>query len=281
MKCFYHSADLDGRCSGAIINKRFPTCKLYGFDYGNEFPWKEIEEGEKVFMVDVSLPIEDMKRLNKMVKLIWIDHHVSIIDIAQKEKFLAYEQLLEVGKAACELTWLYCYPHSSLPQAVHLLARYDVWDLYFDDILAFQYGIRTFDTQPEDYIWTVILHENSYCISIINKGENILEYIHKDNKNYVNSYGFKTTLNDYRAIAVNKGMGNSQLFNSIWNEKDYDIMIAFAWVAKLNKHRVSLYTTEETGIDVSQIAVLYGGGGHKQAAGFMCNYLPFSLVGYK
>ena len=40
---------------------------------------------------------------------------------------------------------------------------------------------------------------------------------------------------------------------------------------------VSLYTTPETGIDVSLIAKAYGGGGHKQAAGFNAKKLPFPL----
>jgi nanoRNase/pAp phosphatase (c-di-AMP/oligoRNAs hydrolase) len=40
-----------------------------------------------------------------------------------------------------------------------------------------------------------------------------------------------------------------------------------------NKWVVSLYTTKD--IDVSEIAKKYGGGGHKQAAGFTCDKLPW------
>ena len=32
--CFYHKADLDGVCSGAIVKHFVPDCELYGFDYG-------------------------------------------------------------------------------------------------------------------------------------------------------------------------------------------------------------------------------------------------------
>ena len=38
MKCFYHSADLDGQCSGAIVKLARPDCELVGIDYGDPFP---------------------------------------------------------------------------------------------------------------------------------------------------------------------------------------------------------------------------------------------------
>ena len=54
MKCFYHSSDLDGHCSGAIVKARFPECEMIGINYGQPFPWGDIEEGEIVYMVDSS-----------------------------------------------------------------------------------------------------------------------------------------------------------------------------------------------------------------------------------
>ncbi len=39
MICFYHSADLDGACSAAIIKLKHPECVLAPINYGNDFPW--------------------------------------------------------------------------------------------------------------------------------------------------------------------------------------------------------------------------------------------------
>ncbi len=33
----YHSADLDGFTSGAIIKRKYPNAKMIGYDYGNPF----------------------------------------------------------------------------------------------------------------------------------------------------------------------------------------------------------------------------------------------------
>ena len=63
--CFYHSADFDGHCSGALVKMRYPECRLYGFNYGDKFPWEKIV-GKDVIMVDLSLSMVDMKRLQEI-----------------------------------------------------------------------------------------------------------------------------------------------------------------------------------------------------------------------
>ena len=44
-----------------------------------------------------------------------------------------------------------------------------------------------------------------------------------------------------------------------------------------HKYTVSVYTEKD--IDVSKIAVKHGGGGHKKAAGFICENLPYKNIG--
>ena len=50
-------------------------------------------------------------------------------------------------------------------------------------------------------------------------------------------------------------------------------MCNFVYTAD-NKWYVSLYTSKED-VDVSKVALSFGGGGHKGAAGFKCDTLPF------
>ena len=65
---------------------------------------------------------------------------------------------------------------------------------------------------------------------------------------------------------------NSQMFDSVWDNTKYDAMLTFGW--RKGKWTVSLYTDKEH-VDVSVAAKNRGGGGHKQAAGFQCEELPF------
>ena len=285
MKCFYHSADLDGHCSGAIVKYKYPKCEMIGINYGDEFPWDDINEGETVFMVDFFLqPFEDMERLNSICKLVWIDHHKSAIEEAERRNFVASGgQVLEVGKAACELCWEYLFPNKQIPFGISLLGRYDVWDLdYHPWVLPFQCGMRSCDTNPAGHneglptVWyNIFMNHVDFLDRCIKEGRAILRYIEKENKKYIKQYCFETKINDIPALAVNKGLANSQFFSSVWNIEKHPIAITF--VRNKNKWTVSLYTTEETGVDVSEIAKTYGGGGHKCAAGFQCEELPFKL----
>jgi hypothetical protein len=124
---------------------QMPECEMIGINYGDPFPWQSIMAGETVYMVDFSLPLEEMKRLNGICRLIWIDHHKSAIEDAEAMKFVASgHQRLLIGLAACELTWMEFF-QGEICRAVTLLGRYDVWD-YRDhpEVLEFQYGMRQF-----------------------------------------------------------------------------------------------------------------------------------------
>ena len=153
MKCFYHSADLDGHCSGAIIKMVYPKCEMFGINYGEAFPWVEIEKGELVFMVDFSLqPFKpDMNRLDNICHLVWIDHHQTAITEAGNEFWKIDGKKLKSGVGACQLVWKYLTQRivpglvsngGKMPLFVKLLAEYDVWNHSDPRTLSFQYGMR-------------------------------------------------------------------------------------------------------------------------------------------
>lgn len=279
MKTFYHSADLDGHCSGAIIKQKYPECEMIGIDYGHKFPWNSIKNNEVVYMVDFSLPFVYMKRLDSMCKLVWIDHHKTAIDEAHRKGFIANGgQLLEVGRAACELTWEYIYGVDTTPYSVLLLGFYDIWNHEDENVLPFQYGVRQFDdTSPENKdLWNIILNHSDECVDIAKSGRIILRYEKSQNTKECSAYAFETVINGFRAICINKGFCSSKIFDSVYDTKKHDIMITFVRKKLPAKEwKVSLYTSED--IDCGAIAKGYGGGGHKGAAGFLCDELPFEF----
>lgn len=276
MKCFYHRADLDGRCSGAIVKMRYPGCEMIGIDYGDAFPWERIVPGETVVMVDFSLPMVDMERLSGMCTLVWIDHHKSAIEEAAARRFEASGmQRLEIGKAGCELTWDVLYSEKRMPRAVFLLGRYDVWEHHnYPGALAFQYGMRQAGSgDPEDReFWWLLFHDEEMVSRIVETGELLLGYEERQNALYVNSCAFEVELDGLRCIAVNRGLTNSLLFKSVYDPARHDAMLAF--VRRPGKWKVSLYA-DKPEVDASSVCKARGGGGHKGAAGFQCEALPF------
>jgi oligoribonuclease NrnB/cAMP/cGMP phosphodiesterase (DHH superfamily) len=268
--CFYHVADLDGKCSAAIVKMVKPDFELIPFDYNREFPWKKITSNTEVIMVDVSLPKDDMYKLNKIcLQLIYIDHHISKLNELDLKQF---EGLQIDGTSACELTWKYFLNEEKAPRGVILLSKYDTWDLN-EDVLNYQYGIRALDLDPNDIDgWNNNVFNDLFIPLRKKEGMSIRQYIDSVDKNVMVHNSFKINFDGYNCLAVNKLGSNSIMFQHHPDHLNYDIFMAFGFSGKTWK--VSLYTLKDD-IDVSQICMKFGGGGHRKAAGFTIRQLPF------
>lgn len=276
--CFYHSADLDGICSGAIAKHFIPNIELIGYDYGKPFPWDKVE-GRVVYMVDVSLPIDEMVRLEEEAeRFVWIDHHKSAID-KMIDHSVEFEGIQEVGRAGCELMWQMFLPEAGFtPTVVYFLGRYDVWDRSDSRTLPFQYGMRlSIKEGVEDPLWKTLFEPGvpagNSVNAIIEEGELILRYQMVENEKYARACAFDAELEGLKLIAINKGLANSQLFDSVWDPEVYDAMAMF-YLNKRGQWKVSLYSTRDD-VDVSEVCKKLGGGGHKGAAGFISDTCPF------
>ena len=160
--CVYHSIDLDGWMSAAIVKHWFNSKRLFearrivnsngtlneetldfiGYNYGQPIPY--LLEYDQVIMVDVSFPFEELKgkSVSRMFQLfqklnanfIWIDHHISAIkdnigleyiNDKGEDTSTLFNGLRNTKYAACELTWKYFFPNEPMPEIVRLLGLYD------------------------------------------------------------------------------------------------------------------------------------------------------------
>lgn len=177
--CIYHSRDLDGWMSAAIVKKWFKEnhenpifwnlknvfatdlefeekesiLSLLGWDYGNGIP--DLTSYDTVIMVDVSFPKKEMKDIGNRLaaRFIWIDHHISAINDSKG----VYDGLFgarDTEFAACELTWKHLFIAKPMPEIVRLLGRYDCFGHKGTDeeqkVLEFQYAARAYMTNYED-----------------------------------------------------------------------------------------------------------------------------------
>lgn len=266
----YHDKDLDGICSGAIIKMKYPDATMIGYDYGRPIP--RIPEGEPVIMSDVSLPMKDMHAIavQSRMQFTWIDHHKSAIkDYVEFTKTTGQflNAFIQEGLAACELTWMHLFPQDKIPWAVELLGKYDTWrqDSYWkEETLPFQYGMRSvcnsLDTFPfEDF------NRWSYMEKLVEWGQKISDYTIKLNESQCRAASFEVVFEGLRAVCLNGGGFNSQVFDSVYDESKHDLMMPFQFNGR--HWTVSIYTTKDE-VDCSVIAKKYGGGGHAKAAGF-------------
>jgi len=281
MKCIYHNSDMDGFCSAAILASVFPDIELIGAGYKELPDLSTIRQGERVFMVDYSLqPFEKMLELNKRCDLVWIDHHKTAMEAYEKSG-AAIKGLRRDGIGACALVWEHAMGDINAPIAVRLIAQYDVFDHSNKKTRPFQYGLRaTRETNnPKSGIWKGLLNhdtsETSAFSIIYNKGLHIWDYVTESDQGAAKAMAFEMTFEGKRMIAMNRSETGSLQFDSVWNSKKYDAMCIFTF--HKNGWNVSLFTPPDSSVDVSPIAVKYGGGGHAGACGFFCKELPFEL----
>lgn len=253
--------DLDGICSAAIVKYFHSKALLYPFDYGMEFPFDLINQDDEVYLVDISLPPKDMVKLNSMCDLRWIDHHVSAIN-KMKETRLYWFGRQEIGVGACELCWKY-FSNTPVPKGIHLLSEYDVWRLT-TEVVEYQLGLKLVDLDPRnsgDFHYNVLREEiiPYHC----KNGRVVKRYLDISNEKSMHDNAFLTTIQGHSAIAVNQIAANSLTFKSHPLYKVVDILCKFGM--RNEKWHVSFYSLKDS-VDVSQIALMFGGGGHFSAA---------------
>ena len=273
--CFYHRADLDGRCSGAIVKHVNGDAKMMPMDYNDPFPWEQIDPNDTVYMVDVSMPPGDMARLAKASTFIWIDHHQTAIAAIDK----GIDGLRRVGAAGCELTWEYLYGDKDVPRGVKLLGRYDVWDhtdqkLWDEQIMPFQMGVKAQNTSPDNQAFWSKLFESSdeFIEKVMTVGGGVHSFQKESHKVAGERTIFEGTFAGHKAVFSNNVGGSSDAFAGFFDPKKHAIMVGF-YMNNQRKWIVSLRSTSN--LDVSALAKARGGGGHQQAAGFTANDLSF------
>ena len=269
VKCFYHD-DLDGFCSGAIVQLKYPHAKCMKIDYGDSFDWNSIDKTDTVFMVDFGLqPFDEMLKLNQMCNLIWIDHHDTALT-NQEKSGIKLQGLQRLGSAGCELTWEYLFPNESMPRFVSLLGDYDEWrnqdkEKWNNEVMPFEYAMQGYseeNLQPNSHLWLEL--DDEKINKIIENGKTIIGFLTKYNKEATQKYAYTIELEGFKFLCLNTPHRGSFLVESTYKEDKYDgVMI---WRYNGNNCTFSFYTTKDN-VHVGNIAQKYGGGGCAKAAG--------------
>ena len=301
MKCFYHLDD-DGKCAAYLVHKHASNIDNYQdefirINYDIPLPLDKINQNEVVFIVDFSIPPEEMTELRKITpNIIWIDHHYTAIlknkGVHDDLPGIRYSEN-EHQLSGAMLTWIW-FNHSKIkpvvlskdtiinesqyaPLFIQYISDYDTWTHKFKNIMEFHAGMNLYENK-EDFddlsnIWVLMygsdydfeddyLYPTPAILQTIKNGNTAIKFRDGWAKNYADNFSYEIEFEGYRCCVLQLQTCGSQWFKS-QNNKGYDIYIACAYNGK--EWITSLYSTT---VDVGAIAMKYGGGGHKGAAGF-------------
>lgn len=284
MKVFYHSSDLDGKCSGAILARKFPHAEVYSYNYYQEWckPFDSIKEGERLIFGDI-VPNEHVfeKILERTKNIVILDHHESTYDDHLRRGWSFEGELIRGGLGACLLVWKHCYSNSPVPQGVQWIAEYDDWQRTSEN-MAFNFGMNTFNSFPKGRVWDRVLRNDTATNKVLLRNGNvILNYLRPWYKRLVKSYAIEGELvkgiygRECRCILLNQGAVDSSVFDSL--EKKYDIYFRVTF-GKSGKWNVSA-TTDNDDIDVTVLARHFDGGGHRNSGGFATDKIENFFIG--
>lgn len=275
-------------------------------NYDIPFPFDIIGKDEYVYILDYSINPDEMTKLREITNnIIWIDHHYTAIlkhkGINDDIPGIRYSND-EFQLSGAALTFYWCTRWNSgvdaqlrekdvieldladakefwddIPKWIQYISAYDTWSHHLlPNVVEFHAGMEMIEGK-EDFdnnyrtTWKQIddIFEDRFedeqidwIDSVINNGKAALKFRDEWAKNYVDNFSYEVEFEGYRCCVLQLQTCGSQWFKSQEN-KGYDIFIACAY----NGHEwiTSLYSTT---VDVGQIALKYGGGGHKGAAGF-------------
>lgn len=270
--CIYHSRDLDGWMSAAIVKLVNSNIELIGWDYGQPVP--DLFSND-VIMVDISFPNQTMRKLFDKNNLIWIDHHTSAIKEMEDAELCDIEGKRDVTKAACELTWEYFFPDEKMPEIVRLLGRYDCFGhkgtAEEQTVLEFQYVARAYLKNPDNCLVMLLYEKGRTAVpsemsiqSMLQAGKGIYKYLCTEaEQKYAKK--FDLILDGWKFGCVNDWRLNPINFGIDYHKDGYDGFACF-WYEN-GQFSYSLYNDNGL-VDCSVIAKKRGGGGHKGASGF-------------
>ncbi len=253
---------------------------------------------DAIYIVDLSVD-ELMADPALRSKIVWIDHHRSAIDkwdhIGDVTKLVGYRI---DGVAACRLCWQWFTfdkgPHGDPrthpsdiytpykqdfidrrmmePELIRLAGEYDIWDHRDSNAKILQFGLRAcserefrelvqwqFDGRPEG---------EGLLQNVLGGGKLIKSYMDKQNAEYATQMSGDVFWEGLCFLAINSSHRNSDAFLGAIKER-HDALLNWRYDPKSRLATISLYHAPgHEHIDLSKIAVKYGGGGHKGACGF-------------
>jgi len=263
---YYHRADLDGKCSGAIAYLHYGDKAVYhGVDY-EDCPINLDPEAELNLFLDFSP--QGTPRDQLPANLMVIDHHKTSIGLPGT---------IDTTKAACVLTWEHFFPDKPLPFAVELIGAADTWQKDRPDwesmVNPFCMTLLTENWAITYSEWRHLFQDDTTVTWLANDGRLMLRCVNRMQAALIKQQAFTFDFEGYRFLTVIGGEKGSHRFKSIWDPTKYDGMMVIQFING-NLWKYSLYA-DDSDMDMSDIAKKYGGGGHKGAAGFQ---LPVLLT---
>jgi oligoribonuclease NrnB/cAMP/cGMP phosphodiesterase (DHH superfamily) len=259
----YHKNCPDGFCAAFIAKKVYPEATLVGLTWGEPAPI--VAEGMKVLMLDFCYPREVSIALHKKVgtsgSFYIIDHHATAQEAVKGLPFAYFD----MKRSGAGLTWDLLM-EGKRPWYVEYVEDRDLWNKALPDtdiINAFIMSLPyTLDA------WQSL---DNICLSAA-KGYGAV--VHSYLQQYINKVVAEHQVGTFwghPCTIVNAAYPNvSEVLHELMHREHVEIGISYFE----RRDALIQFSLRSIGdVNVGEIAKEYGGGGHKNTAGFEQSYV--------
>lgn len=275
---FYHSPCLDGLVAAWIIRNHFGErgIKFVPFDYGDPFMSTMQFDGKHVLFVDVSIPRD------AILSLAGSASHVTILD-HHKTAAAALEGLNDVAnitarfdmeQSGAGLAWSYVNgSRADIPRIAELVEDRDLWRFRHDPETTWMH--RFLEIGDLSFGWIDKAAEILANDDLESVG-GPLDRIYREKIERLAKSASRIGISGHDVPIVQCEKQYASDVGHTLLKKFPDAPFAACYCVDEKGHGRMSLRSDDARADVSEIAKGFGGGGHRNAAGFRCDLLPLS-----
>lgn len=270
--CIYHANCADGFGAAWVVRQALgaDNVEFHAGHYGTPAP---DVEGRDVIIVDFSYPYELLVLLGHQARsILVIDHHKTAAEAlarlqaapATYSEWLTSEQrfgtVFDMERSGAGLTWDYLTGNQPRPPLINHIEDRDLWRFKLEGTREIQANLFSY---PYDFdVWDALM-EQHVSVSIA-AGTAIERKHHKDVAELVAGSKRRMIIAGHDVPVANLPYIHSSDAGHLMAQGEPFA----ACYQDTTEHRYFSLRSSAEGLDVGEIAKQYGGGGHRNAAGF-------------
>lgn len=286
--CIYHGGCDDGFTAAWAIWKRWPNCVFIPGYYGKPLP---DVEGKHVLFVDFSAKQDAMRKFAATaLSVIVIDHHktaqaelvpwtigigagetpsIELLLARLTDPAASYDvpvvAWFDMEQSGAMMTWKFAFPHRAIPTFVRFIQDRDLWKFdYGDQTRRFSAALRTYPMDFEKWDWLAL---GRGWDNLEKDGEAILR-AHNANIDKFIVEVYDELIGEHVVPVVNVPYYYASDTAHAMLQKYPHAPFAACWFHRADGMVQWSLRSEDSRVDVSEVAKAFGGGGHRNAAGF-------------
>lgn len=256
----YHASCRDGFAASYAAWKKFGFGKdIHYMPVRYDNPMPKIRDGSSVYILDFSYKREELVALSKRANVVVLDHHKTAEEDLRGLNFATFD----MNKSGAVLAWEYFHPMLDVPELFYMIQDRDLWrwehkeksDPVTEALNVYPYNYEVWDE----------LEVNT----LLQEGRAIIKF-RDSHVSSITRTPMWDNIGGYNVPVVNTGIFVSHTAHAMCDKYPEAKFAACYFDLPGNGEIIKrVWSLRSVGdFDVSAIARTYGGGGHKNAAGF-------------